>query len=398
MRTIEPPQPADRPRQDIGRIPGRHQLLKHSPQSSVTDGNLHRLHVRFHRTFRPCCWSAGLDRQYETRPHAPLNQHCTAQRLKARAATRRGRWRTVAIGGAPDLDWLLALGGVALPRGLPARRLPPGPLGSRPRSPSPAASGFVLLNPSRSRVGLEWHGAGPAPPLLGATRRPWPLARKAARTRRRPLGDTLTDLRSATPRSLHCTPLNALLPAQALDAPATTRSTTRAFFLVDQRLHPLRATASTRLRNCIRAAGLADRRLRHRGPSLACSSCRLGPRAPRRPRGAGTSTTSTALLLNLMIGALAYLLVPAVWAVRSKEQGQNAAASQAQHAMLEVFDAAPATAQGVAWIAAHGGEHFTAPRRPCPRCTSRWLASRDLLSVRARSAIRHAGLPGRAIS
>ena len=71
----------------------------------------------------------------------------------------------------------------------------------------------------------------------------------------------------------------------------------------------------------------------------------------------------TALLLNLMIGSLAYLIAPAVGPFIF-EQGQNALATQAQHAMLQVVDAV--RLGGAPWLAAHGGEHFTAAPAAMP--------------------------------
>ncbi len=71
----------------------------------------------------------------------------------------------------------------------------------------------------------------------------------------------------------------------------------------------------------------------------------------------------TALLLNLIIGALAYLVAPAVGPFVF-EQGQNLAATLAQEDMHRDFLAL--RAQGVSWLAEHGGASFTAPLAAMP--------------------------------
>ena len=71
----------------------------------------------------------------------------------------------------------------------------------------------------------------------------------------------------------------------------------------------------------------------------------------------------TALLLNLMIGPLAYLLAPAVGPFIF-ETGPNRAATAAQQAMYAQFT--ELAAQGPSWLAAHGGQYFTAPLAAMP--------------------------------
>jgi mitochondrial fission protein ELM1 len=71
----------------------------------------------------------------------------------------------------------------------------------------------------------------------------------------------------------------------------------------------------------------------------------------------------TALLVNQMIGALAYLVAPAVGPFVF-EQGPNAAATLAQQAMYRDFLAVQAA--GTSWLAVHGGASFTAPLAAMP--------------------------------
>ena len=205
------------------------------------------------------------------------------------------------------------------------------------------------------------------------------LARKAARRdNRRLLGDTLTDLLYLAlfigtstlyfQLKLWMPLVNHALYDQAL-------------FSVDQRLHPLLDGVS-RLRNGI-AAGLPMADFWYQGAQLGLFILSFWGLAFRRDRRWHQHNV-TALLLNLMIGALAYLLVPAVGPFVF-EQGQNAAASQAQHAMLEVFDAA--RTQGAAWIAAHGGEHFTAAPAAMPSLHLSAALIVIYYTARARSAL-----------
>ena len=71
----------------------------------------------------------------------------------------------------------------------------------------------------------------------------------------------------------------------------------------------------------------------------------------------------TALLLNLMIGPLAYLVAPAVGPFIF-EAGPNRAATEAQQAMYAQFT--DLVAQGPSWLAAHGAQYFTAPLAAMP--------------------------------
>ncbi len=71
----------------------------------------------------------------------------------------------------------------------------------------------------------------------------------------------------------------------------------------------------------------------------------------------------TALLLNLMIGPLAYLLAPAVGPFVF-ETGPNRAATAAQEVMYRHFT--DLVAQGPSWLAEHGAQYFTAPLAAMP--------------------------------
>jgi len=70
-----------------------------------------------------------------------------------------------------------------------------------------------------------------------------------------------------------------------------------------------------------------------------------------------------ALLLNLMIGPLTYLLAPAVGPFIF-EDGPNATATAAQHGMYRMF--AELQVQGPSWLWSHGGQYFTAPPAAMP--------------------------------
>ena len=71
----------------------------------------------------------------------------------------------------------------------------------------------------------------------------------------------------------------------------------------------------------------------------------------------------TALLMNLMIGPLAYLIAPAVGPFIF-EPGRNPVATGAQQTMYAQFT--ELQAQGPSWLLAHGGEYFTAPLAAMP--------------------------------
>ena len=71
----------------------------------------------------------------------------------------------------------------------------------------------------------------------------------------------------------------------------------------------------------------------------------------------------TALLMNLMIGPLAYLVAPAVGPFIF-EPGRNRVATAAQQTMYAQFT--ELQAQGPSWLLAHGGEYFTAPLAAMP--------------------------------
>ena len=91
----------------------------------------------------------------------------------------------------------------------------------------------------------------------------------------------------------------------------------------------------------------------------------------------------TALLLNLMIGPLAYLVAPAVGPFIF-EPGRNPVATAAQQTMYAQFT--ELQAQGPSWLLAHGGEYFTAPlaAMPSPCTSARPASSATMPSKRAR--------------
>jgi hypothetical protein len=90
----------------------------------------------------------------------------------------------------------------------------------------------------------------------------------------------------------------------------------------------------------------------------------------------------TALLLNLMIGPLAYLLAPAVGPFIF-EAGPNHAATAAQHAMYAQFK--DLVAEGPQWLAAHGGQYFTAPLAAMPSLHVSAACIVSYYALRARS-------------
>jgi hypothetical protein len=71
----------------------------------------------------------------------------------------------------------------------------------------------------------------------------------------------------------------------------------------------------------------------------------------------------TALLMNLMIGPLAYLIAPAVGPFIF-EAGPNRAATEAQQAMYAQFT--DLVAHGPSWLVDHGAQYFTAPLAAMP--------------------------------
>jgi hypothetical protein len=93
----------------------------------------------------------------------------------------------------------------------------------------------------------------------------------------------------------------------------------------------------------------------------------------------------TALLLNLMIGPLAYLLAPAVGPFIF-EAGPNRAATAAQQAMYAQFS--DLVAQGPSWLIAHGGQYFTAPLAAMPslHVSAACIVSYYALKARSRFA------------
>ncbi len=90
----------------------------------------------------------------------------------------------------------------------------------------------------------------------------------------------------------------------------------------------------------------------------------------------------TALLLNLMVGALAYLIAPAVGPFIF-EPGRNRAATAAQQAMYAQFT--ELQAQGPSWLLAHGGDYFTAPLAAMPSLHTSAACIVCYYAIRARS-------------
>ncbi len=90
----------------------------------------------------------------------------------------------------------------------------------------------------------------------------------------------------------------------------------------------------------------------------------------------------TALLLNLMIGPLAYLLAPAVGPFIF-EAGPNQAATDAQQAMYAQFT--DLVAQGPSWLVAHGSQYFTAPLAAMPSLHVSAACIVSYYALRARS-------------
>ena len=90
----------------------------------------------------------------------------------------------------------------------------------------------------------------------------------------------------------------------------------------------------------------------------------------------------TALLVNLMIGPLAYLLAPAVGPFIF-EAGPNRAATDAQQAMYAHFT--DLVAQGPAWLIDHGGQYFTAPLAAMPSLHVSAACIVSYYALRARS-------------
>ncbi|MCB9990493.1 MAG: phosphatase PAP2 family protein [Rhodospirillales bacterium] len=91
-----------------------------------------------------------------------------------------------------------------------------------------------------------------------------------------------------------------------------------------------------------------------------------------------------AILIMQMIGALTYLIAPAVGPFMF-EQGPNAAATEAQQGMLAAFQMVQE--QGAAWLQVHGGDYFTGPPAAMP---SLHIAGALIMSwyiVRAKSVL-----------
>jgi mitochondrial fission protein ELM1 len=205
------------------------------------------------------------------------------------------------------------------------------------------------------------------------------LTRKRARgDRRRLVADTLTDLLYLGLFVATTTLYFQLKLWIPLLNPALYDQT---FFAVDQQLRPV-LDGVVRLRNGI-AAGLPVADFWYQGAQLGLFILSFWGLAFRRDRRWHQHNV-TALLLNIMIGALAYLIAPAVGPFVF-EQGQNAAAAQAQHVMLEVFN--DVRTQGVAWLAAHGGEHVTAAPAAMPSLHLSAALIVIYYAARARSAL-----------
>jgi hypothetical protein len=90
----------------------------------------------------------------------------------------------------------------------------------------------------------------------------------------------------------------------------------------------------------------------------------------------------TALLMNLMIGPLAYLVAPAVGPFIF-EAGPNRAATEAQQAMYAQFT--DLVAQGPSWLVDHGAQYFTAPLAAMPSLHISAACIVSYYALRARS-------------
>lgn len=90
----------------------------------------------------------------------------------------------------------------------------------------------------------------------------------------------------------------------------------------------------------------------------------------------------TAILIMEMMGALSYLLAPAVGPFLF-EAGPNVLATAAQQAMLDSFRSLVAT--GPAWLAVHGGDYFTGPPAAMPslHIAGAWIIT--YYAIKARS-------------
>ena len=98
----------------------------------------------------------------------------------------------------------------------------------------------------------------------------------------------------------------------------------------------------------------------------------------------------TAFLLNIMLGALAYLLAPAIGPFLY-ENGFNSAAQQAQQIMAEV--AAQVANGGAVWLSLHGGQFFTCAPAAMPSLHVSIACIASYYAIRARLSLRFLILP-----
>jgi mitochondrial fission protein ELM1 len=152
------------------------------------------------------------------------------------------------------------------------------------------------------------------------------------------------------------------------------------YYALDEYLRGLLDAAGT-LRNGI-AAWLPAPDLWYQGAQLSLFMLSFWGHALGHRRWHYHNTT--ALLLNLMLGPLTYLIAPAVGPFVF-EVGPNAAATAAQQEMYRHFLAVQA--QGTSWLASHGGTFFTTPLAAMPSlhmslsCIVSWYALKAGLKV-----------------
>jgi hypothetical protein len=98
----------------------------------------------------------------------------------------------------------------------------------------------------------------------------------------------------------------------------------------------------------------------------------------------------TAFLLNIMLGALAYLLAPAIGPFQY-ENGSNSSALKAQQIMAEV--AVKVTRGGTVWLSLHGGQFFTCAPAAMPSLHVSIACIASYYAIRARLPLRFLILP-----
>jgi hypothetical protein len=154
----------------------------------------------------------------------------------------------------------------------------------------------------------------------------------------------------------------------------------RAYFRIDQQLHVLIAAADAVRASLARVLPAPDLWYQGAQAALLILSFWLHALGDRRWH----HHNMTALLLLLMLGPLSYLVAPAVGPFVF-EDGPNAVATASQHAMHAVFLAVQAG--GPAWLAEHGGSHFTAAVAAMPSLHVALACVVTYYAVKARSLL-----------